>query len=209
MKLTRSSSVLGDATTAPVGTQPPRPPVEGLPSSARGADLPCKSAALGSHNGTIEKSFSYRESWGRLAGYWPLRCHLCPDGLGHVADISCGDAWERLDDGRDAGRSILVARTRRGQEILHKAMAAKYLELEPVGASAVLAAQPAQIARNREIWGRLLGLRLLLVPTPKFVGFSLFRLWWSLPILGKARTVLGTMRRVVFRGLWRRREVNS
>jgi len=160
-----------------------------------------------SRNGTKEKSFSYRESWGRLTEYRPWRCLLCPDGLGRVADISCGDAWERFDNGQDVGRSMVIVRTRRGQEILHKAMAAKYVELEPVGASAVLAAQPSQVERNREIWGRLLGMRLLLVPTPRFVGFSLFRAWRSLPVVRKVRTVLGTIRRVVFRGLWRRRPV--
>jgi coenzyme F420 hydrogenase subunit beta len=157
-----------------------------------------------SRNGTGEKSFSYVQAWGRLTDYKPLRCNLCPDGLGWVADISCGDAWERLDSGQDAGRSIVVVRTRRGQEILHKAMAAKYVELEPVGASAVVAAQPSQIGRNREIFGRLLGMRLFFIPTPRFVGFSLIRAWWGLPILGKMRTIFGTIRRVVTRGWWRR-----
>src|SRR5207245_2175315 len=56
-------------------------------------------------NRTKEKSFSYGESWGRLASYRPLRCHLCPDGLGQVADISCGDAWEEFDNRGDPGRS--------------------------------------------------------------------------------------------------------
>jgi coenzyme F420 hydrogenase subunit beta len=153
------------------------------------------------------KSLSYAESWGRLTGYRPLRCHLCPDGLGRVADISCGDAWERLNHGRDPGCSIVVVRTRRGQEILHKARAAKYVELEPAGISAVRAAQPNQIQRHRELLSRLLVMRLLLVPTPRFVAFSLFRAWGELPFLRKVRTVLGTLRRVVFRGLWRRRPI--
>ncbi len=158
-----------------------------------------------SGNTDEEKSFSYKESWGRLSHYRPLRCQLCPDGLGRVADISCGDAWERFGDGQDIGRSVAVVRTRRGQEILHRAMAAKYVELEPVGATAVPAGQPSQINRNRELFGRLLAMRLLLVPTPQYRGFSLFRVWMGLPVLQKARTVLGTLRRIVLRGLWRRR----
>ena len=153
------------------------------------------------------KSLSYAESWARLTGYRPLRCHLCPDGLGRVADISCGDAWERLNHGPDPGRSIVVVRTRRGQEILHRARAAKYVELEPVGVSAVRVAQPNQIQRHRELLGRLLGMRLLLVPTPQFVACSLSRAWGELPFLRKVRTVLGTLRRVVLRGLWRRRPI--
>lgn len=160
-----------------------------------------------SQNEAPGKSLSYAESWGRLTGYRPLRCHLCPDGLGRVADISCGDAWERLDNGWDAGRSIVVVRTEIGQEILHRAMAAKYVELEPVGPAAVLAAQPNQIARHRELLSRLLGMRLLFVPVPRFVGFSLFNTWSELPFLRKVRTILGTIRRVALRGLWRRRPI--
>jgi len=154
-----------------------------------------------SSNGGGEKSLSYKESWGRLSHYRPLRCQLCPDGLGRIADISCGDAWERFDHGRDIGRSIAVVRTRRGQEILHKAIAARYVELEPVGASAIHAGQPSQINRSRELFGRLLAMRLLLIPTPQYSGFSLFRIWMQLPFLNKTRTILGTLRRIALRGL--------
>jgi coenzyme F420 hydrogenase subunit beta len=160
-----------------------------------------------SQGGAQEKSFSYEESWGWLTGYRPLRCHICPDGLGRVADISCGDAWEKLADGRDAGRSIVVVRTQRGREILHRAVAAKYLELEPVGATAVLTAQPNQIEKYRQLWGRLLGMRLLRVPIPTFGAFLLSQAWGELPFLKKARIILGTLRRVALRGLWRRRHI--
>jgi coenzyme F420 hydrogenase subunit beta len=158
-------------------------------------------------NRTQEKSLSYVDSWGKLAGYRPLRCHLCPDGLGRVADISCGDAWHSFDDGGDAGLSIVVVRTRRGQEILHRAMAANYVQLNSVGASAVLAAQPNLLGRRKEIFGRLLAMRFLLIPTPNFIGFSLFRSWVRIPFITQLRTIAGTTRRIARRGLWRRRPV--
>ena len=154
---------------------------------------------------TREGSLSYEDSWGRLTHYRSLRCHLCPDGLGRVADLSCGDAWENYGASSDPGRSIVIVRTRRGQEILHRAMAARYVELAPIGASAVLSAQTDLLARRRELFGRLLAMKLLLMPTPRFAGFSLLRSWIRLPLLEKARTVLGTLRRLVRRGLWRRR----
>ena len=84
-------------------------------------------------------------------------------------------------------------------------MAARYVELAPIGASAVLSAQTDLLARRRELFGRLLAMKLLLMPTPRFAGFSLLRSWIRLPLLEKARTVLGTLRRLVQRGLWRRR----
>lgn len=170
----------------------------------RGEGWPGRFRVLSSNG---EKSFSYMESWGRLSHDRPFRCHLCPDGLGRVADIACGDAWERFGDGQDSGRSVAVVRTRRGQEILHRAMAAHYLDLEPVGVTAVPAGQPSQINRNREVFGRLLAMRLLMVPVPRFTGFSLFRSWMRLPFLGKVRTILGTTRRLILRGLWMRHPI--
>lgn len=160
-------------------------------------------------DGQKDSSHSYLESWGRLNRYRPMRCQLCPDGLGRIADISCGDAWERFEDGKDAGRSVAVVRTRRGQEILHRAMAAGYVELEPVGRAAIHAGQPSQIDRNRELFGRLLAMRLLLIPTPRYTGYSLSRVWMKLPLVTKARTILGTLRRLLQRGQWRRRPLRT
>ena len=157
-----------------------------------------------SKDGAREGSLSYEESWGRLTHYRPLRCHICPDGLGRIADISCGDAWESYQASSDPGRSIVIVRTRRGQEVLRRAMAAKYVELVPIGATAVLSAQTNLLARRREIFGRLLAMKLLLIPTPRFSGFSLFRSWIRLPLLRKVHTVVGTMWRLIQRGLCRR-----
>jgi coenzyme F420 hydrogenase subunit beta len=157
-----------------------------------------------SNNGKEEESLSYTESWGRLARYRPLRCHLCPDGLGRVADIACGDAWEEFSNGQDPGRSIVLVRTERGRKILRRAITAGYVILDPVGAAAVLAAQPNLLSRRREIFGRLLAMRLLFIPIPKFVGFSLFRSWIRLGFFKKLRTILGTVRRSLVHDRWRR-----
>lgn len=151
-----------------------------------------------------EKSLSYADSWGRLTAYRPLRCNLCPDGLGRLADLACGDAWARFSAANDPGRSIVIVRTERGRRILHAAMAAKYVKLEPVDSRAVLASQQHLLQRRRELYGRLLGMRLLGVPTPKFLGFSLVRSWIRQPLSIQARSVLGTMRRCLQRGKWRR-----
>lgn len=152
-----------------------------------------------------EYSYSYEESWGRLTKYRPLRCHLCPDGLGRVSDIACGDAWENYSKDENPGRSIVLVRTERGRAILQGARESGYVDLVPVSAAAVLAAQPSLLARRREIFGRILGMWILGVPIPQFVGFSLFRSWLRLPLWTQVRTVLGTMRRILQRGQWKRR----
>lgn len=154
-----------------------------------------------------EKSLSYMESWGRVSSYRPLRCHLCPDGVGSTADISCGDAWQEFEDDGDSGLSIVVARTPRGKEILRRAMAANYVTLRPSNPAAVIAAQPNLVQRQRELFGRLLAMKLLMVPAPQFRGFSLFRLWMGIPLKRRIETVLGTMRRLIFRRMLMRRPV--
>ena len=148
----------------------------------------------------------YEQAWGVLTSYVSLRCHLCPDGLGRIADIACGDAWEqRHSSEENPGVSIILVRTQRGREILRRAAQAGYVHLVDSNEEAVFAAQSNLLSRRRELFGRLLALKLLLVPTPNFRGFSLFRSWIRLPLSKKVRTIAGTLRRGLQRGWWKRR----
>src|SRR5690606_22754765 len=157
-------------------------------------------------NGKPEALLSYRESWGRLTGYRPLRCNLCPDGLGRLADISCGDAWDQFEDHPDdPGRSIVVVRTERGREFLRKAREAGVVVLKPADREQILKGQPSLLGRRRELYGRILAFRLLGVPVPSYPGFSLRESWTKLPVKEKLRVVLGTMRRIILRRWYRRR----
>jgi coenzyme F420 hydrogenase subunit beta len=56
------------------------------------------------------------------------------------------------------------------------------------------------IRKRGAIWGRLVALRLLGVPVPKFSGFNLFRNWLRIPIKDKLKSVFGTARRAIQRG---------
>lgn len=158
---------------------------------------------------SVEKTLGYQQSWAYLTSYRPLRCNLCPDGLGRIADISCGDSWGKWRNDGDPGRSLVLVRTERGREILHGAIAAHYVSLERVDSRAVMEAQPQLLQRRRELFGRLLALRLVGAPIPRFKKFSLFRSWLALPPLSQARTLLGTMRRAIRRGWWKRRSPSA
>jgi coenzyme F420 hydrogenase subunit beta len=158
-------------------------------------------------DGSATEPISYTDSWNHLTGYRPLRCNLCPDGLGRIADISCGDAWHALAGSGEAGRSLVLVRTERGMAILHGAIAAGYVELVRVGPEAVLAAQTSLLQRRRELFGRLLAMKLLMIPAPKFVKFSLLRGWLTLSLQRQVQTIMGTIRRAASRGWWRRRPV--
>lgn len=155
--------------------------------------------------GEREEFMSYAESWDFLNGYRPMRCHLCPDGLGRIADISCGDAWQDYTGDGNMGESLVLVRTERGREILRRAAAAGYVALRPQTAEAVFSAQKNLLEKRRLLFGRLLAMKLLLIPTPRFKGFSLLRGWLALSLATKARTILGTLRRLVQRGQWKAR----
>jgi coenzyme F420 hydrogenase subunit beta len=156
-------------------------------------------------DGREPKTLSYRDSWGKLTAYRPLRCNLCPDGLGRVADIACGDAWEQHGTEDDPGRSIVLVRTERGRAFLEGAMRAGYLTLTRVSQENVLRAQSNLLERRRSLFGRLLALRLIGAPIPRYQGFSLFRSWLRIGLRTQARSVAGTVRRAIQRGWFKRR----
>lgn len=64
----------------------------------------------------------------------PIGCLFCEDHMNNSADISVGDAWIRKVMKRDKmGTSIIIARSKRGLEVIEKAMEENVVEL--VGAS--------------------------------------------------------------------------
>ncbi|MCE5210543.1 MAG: Coenzyme F420 hydrogenase/dehydrogenase, beta subunit C-terminal domain [Deltaproteobacteria bacterium] len=161
------------------------------------------------NNGVEPKKLTYEESWGKLAKHSrSLRCNLCPDGLGELADISCGDAWHLYDRQKgDPGRSLVLSRSIRGNDILHRAMESGYLQLEKSNTADVIKAQP-MTGRRAAIWGRLAAMETLLMPVPQFFGFPLSEVWQSNPIKLKIKTYLGTLRRLLMRGLWHQNSLN-
>jgi coenzyme F420 hydrogenase subunit beta len=170
----------------------------------RGAGWPGDFRVI-AESGVEKQRLSYHESWGRLTSYRPLRCNLCPDGLGRVADIACGDAWDKYEQNGDAGRSLVLVRSESGRSVLADARRLGYVTLQRVGPDRVLNAQSNLLARRKALFGRLLALRVMGAPIPRFEGFSLFRGWRQLSAKEQARTVLGTLRRIARRRWFRKR----
>ncbi len=142
---------------------------------------------------------TYKESWGFLQRYRPYSTHLCPDGTGEDADISCGDPWYREVRDGEAGSSLVVVRTERGREIIRKAMEAGYVSLTPADAQKLVGSQRNLLAKRGAIWGRVLAFKILGLPETRLQGFSLFSNWRRLPWSEKLRSVFGTVRRVIAR----------
>lgn len=156
-------------------------------------------------DGSTRSRLSYRQSWSKLSGYRTWRCKVCPDGLGRLADITCGDAWDKLTDDGDPGRSIVISRTERGTQFVERAAAARYVRVRRIDPHDVLSAQRNLLQRHMEAYGRLLAMQALLVPTPAFPGFSLKYNWRRLGLGIRARVMVGTGRRLLRDGVYRRK----
>lgn len=142
---------------------------------------------------------TYRESWGFLQAYRPYSVHLCPDGTGEDADISCGDPWYREVRAGEAGSSLVVVRTERGQKIIRKAIESGYVSMERADVQKLLDSQRNLLAKRGAIWGRLLAFKVFGLPVPRLKGFSLFKNWCRLPLNDKLRSTFGTVKRILNR----------
>ena len=146
---------------------------------------------------------SYQESWSFLQSYRPIRCHLCPDGTSELADISCGDAWYRDSINDDPGMSLILARTESGYAIFNGAGKQGYIKFSPVEEKALEDSQFNLLNKKRAIWGRLLAMKLIGIPVPRYVGYFLFENWQKLPLEEKIRSFAGTIKRILARGYYK------
>lgn len=151
-------------------------------------------------DGRKKASISYDESWGKHLGrdlQW--RCKLCPDGTGEDADIAVGDFWRADERGYplfdDAeGDSVVIARTRRGHDLLLEAAAAGAIAIEPVDLDDVARIQPLQRNRKRTIAVRQLARLVTFKRVPRYTGY---RSWVNAVQHPResARTFAGTVTR--------------
>lgn len=145
---------------------------------------------------------TYQEAWGFLQRYRPYRCHLCPDSTAQFADISCGDPWYRPIEEGELGSSLVLARTPRGREIVEGAIASGYVDLKVVPPETLDLSQKELQRKRGAIWGRVTTMKIAGVPAPRIEGFHLFHNWLRLSLMDKARSVIGTLRRIRSRRLF-------
>ncbi|MEQ9695967.1 Coenzyme F420 hydrogenase/dehydrogenase, beta subunit C-terminal domain [Shimia sp. SDUM112013] len=155
---------------------------------------------------TDSKGIPYGEGWGRiLQAHRRWRCRVCADHTGAFADISVGDPWHAPPKGNtDAGRSLIVARTARGQAFVEAAMQGRALVAIARDRDVIARAQPNLVATGGAIWGRRVAMRALGLAAPQDTGLKLLPLWMTLPAKQKMQSVLGTWKRVLRDRLWRR-----
>jgi coenzyme F420 hydrogenase subunit beta len=151
------------------------------------------------HDGS-EASMDYNSSWGTILNrHLQFRCKICPDGTGEFADIACADAWYGKDGYPDFaerdGRSLIVARTERGNRLLGMARRANHIVTDELPVDEIEKMQPYQANRKRNALSRATALWTARRTGPRFRRLSLIRLAASNMSLDQLRNAIGTFRR--------------
>lgn len=157
-----------------------------------------------------EATLTYDESWGFLQEFRPWRCGICPDHTGEFADVAVGDPWHQAPKDGEPGRSLIVARTKRGLAAVHSAAETGYLVLTREDPELLPRSQPNLIRARGRLWGQMMAMRLARVPSPRYEGLPTRALWWgALGVRAKIQSTVGTLRRVARRGLRRRTPIGD
>ena len=102
----------------------------------------------------------------------PRRCLVCCDQAAVLSDISFGDPWlPELKREERTGKSLIISRTRVGEELLQRAAAKGRIELTEIGRIELSHAQNWSCKANSAF--RLLTRRLFRKPTPDYGSVSL------------------------------------
>jgi len=73
--------------------------------------------------------------------FWPRRCLVCNDKLCQFADIIFMDAWLPEFSSDKTGVSLVVVRSKKGEEFVSKAAERGIIKLQPIPAEAILRSQ--------------------------------------------------------------------
>lgn len=148
-------------------------------------------------------TMTYNEAWGSILNKsLQRRCKLCADGTGESADIICADGWHESENGYPSfdeadGRSLIIARTENGLDILDQAVIAKSIVIDgafpPVNISKI---QPYQKARKETMLVRVIVANLF-YKAPKYIGYRLHILFVKSSPFMQFKAFFGTFIRVV------------
>lgn len=123
-----------------------------------------------------EYTLEYAEAWGKTLGRDIMRmCRVCLDGIGELADISCGDAWYvgkngRPDFSENEGRNVVFARSEVGLNILEDALQKGYISLDEIDDydEYLRKVQYYQFTRRITMRTKIRTMRILFRPVPDY-----------------------------------------
>ena len=139
---------------------------EGL-SGVRYRGYGCPSPTSLSYEDGTYHHFHYLDFWGEDESQWsmPLRCKICPDGIGEAADLVAGDAWDgaspdRVESESDLGFNSVITRSAKGHDLYQKAIDDGYIiKSDIVDCDYMSSVQPHQVTKKLAGQARYEGLR--------------------------------------------------
>ena len=159
--------------------------------------------AIGKDRRGVEYSIDYNSSWSKILGRDTMKfCRFCLDGIGELADISCGDAWyldqEKMPDFREKpGRNIVFARTQVGLDILQGMAEDQCVSLRETSLTDLRFIQSYQFERRGSMRAKMMAMRLCGKPVPHYDKYILTSYQKSLTFRKRLRFFLGTVKRVL------------
>lgn len=153
-------------------------------------------------NDGSEYQLSYNDSWGKVLGKnLCFRCKICPDGIGMLADIAVGDAWETKNGYPDfteaEGKSFCMLRTRQGVELFDDAVNQGYLENRSLDISKIREMQSYQYERRKMTGWRIIPVQLLSGFLLKFKGLNIFSQAKTANLKRGVKNCFGTFCRII------------
>jgi coenzyme F420 hydrogenase subunit beta len=153
-------------------------------------------------DGRLE-TMSYAVSWGEILTHKVQpRCKICADATGAFSDLTFADAW--YDDGggmpsfaEQEGRSLILARTKRGGEALKAATDSGTIQTEPLAIEEVSKMQPYHVLRKQLVMSRLVARKILFRPIPSFKNLRLGEAARHVGIKINVKNFLGMVKRIL------------
>ena len=168
----------------------------------RGNGWPGYTVAVDNNNES--HSIDYDSSWGKILGRDLMpACRFCIDGIGEMADISCGDAWYIKDGKPDfsehEGRNVVFARTQKGLELLRKVQQDGNIFLEPYEDfdRELPIIQKSQFTRRQSMKYRIAAMKLCLKPHPRYDSCLMNSYSSGYGVKNIIKTFVGTAKRVI------------
>ena len=153
----------------------------------------------------IKYRLSYSLTWMKLLGpKVQFRCKICPDGVGHLSDIVCADGWEDFDNKgfptfkNAPGKSIIISRTKNGEDLLRQAFKDEYLvKFKDITDFRLIdKIQPGQMAKKQFFFVRNLATRIKTNTYIKTNKEFYFKAMFTKSFITQLRNFYGTFSRI-------------
>jgi coenzyme F420 hydrogenase subunit beta len=115
---------------------------------------------------------SWNSYWPIFSSFFftPIRCTLCPDQTGELADISLGDAWLPEFKSDKIGKSIIITRAKTAESLLSEMASSKLITLMKVSPEKVKQSQLLNLKFKKDDLGtRLRIIKFFGKQVPQFV----------------------------------------